>query len=331
MLWARVEGSVGFEETLRRRDGSWSIVHRRRGLDQLAGHAVPCNLRVVSAVEPFDGALGPRAVRLDALPCGGDALRARVSLLVNRAVQIDWLAADENSPVIVDYENDQCVFSVDGAARLVTPFGVLEIGAGECAVIPRAVAHRWELPYRFFRGLVVSFCNELSLPNGSFSAGLPLLNSPLYIRDVRCSRWVVANSLVANDTKIEVVFRRGNKWWSAQCRDDPTESVGWEGAVWPFGFGWEAPLRRGEVAKRTLTGEGATVGFCKNVHESGAEPGRDQVALVTTVSGEAWLGWRPAGVGWRESFGEEALASGVPVVSTEALEMTANMAVMLTR
>lgn len=327
MLWTRVEGDVGYPETLRRRDGAWSVIHRDRGPDPSPRPLTPLPPLTAAPVTPFDGALCPRALLLDDLPRGGDALSARLPLLVSDTVRVDWLCADADSPRVVDLDRDQCLLVVDGEATLDSPFGALRVGGAECAFVPRGVAHRWRVEARPLRALLVSFATELSLPDGAMVDGLPSDASPLSLRDARGPRWSKLARSDTNDGCELEVFRAGERWRAA-LRDDPLRSVGWEGRVSPFAFGWEAPLLRSRAAARALVGDGCALGFRKVAADPSAEASDDRVVLATTIEGEAWLAWEPAGA-WGAAPLPEEVVSGQPVVTARGLAMTANLAMAL--
>lgn len=328
MLWTRVEGEVGYPETLRRRDGAWSVIHRERGPDPHPKPLAPLPRPIGAPVAPFDGALRPRALRLDDLPAGGDALSSRIALLVSETVRVEWIAADLDSPRLLDLDHDQCLLVVDGEATLDTPLGALRVGGAECAFLPRGVAHRWRVEARPLRGLLISFAAELSLPAGAVTGGLPTHGSPLALRDARSPRWSHVARSPTNDT-FETSSLRSGEWWRAELRDDPLRSVGWEGRVYPFAFGWEAPLlRAGPAATRTLVGDACALGFRRGASDPSMEPSEDRVVLATTLEGEAWLAWEPAGA-WGAAALPEDVVSGQPVVTARGLAMTANLALAL--
>ncbi|MEZ4406532.1 MAG: hypothetical protein R3A52_08665 [Polyangiales bacterium] len=327
MLWTRVEGDVGYAETLRRRDGAWSVIHRDRGPDPSPRPLTPLSPLAAAPVTPFDGALCPRALRLDDLPRGGDALSARLPLLVSDTVRVDWLWADADSPRVVDLDHDQCLLVVDGDATLDSPFGALRVGGAECAFVPRGVVHRLRVEARPLRALLVSFATELSLPEGAVVDGLPTAASPLSLRDARGPRWSRLNRSETNESYDLDVLRAGSRWRAA-LRDDPLRSLGWEGRVSPFAFGWEAPLLRSKAATRTLVGDGCALGFRKGAADPAGEPSEDRVVLATTSEGEVWLAWEPAGAWGAARLPDEAV-SGQPVVTARGFAMTANLAMAL--
>src|SRR5665811_2291075 len=51
--------------------------------------------------------------------------------------------AGARSPVYRNATGDECVFIERGTATVETVFGVLEVGAGDYVILPRATNHRW--------------------------------------------------------------------------------------------------------------------------------------------------------------------------------------------
>ncbi|HZK37099.1 MAG TPA: cupin domain-containing protein, partial [Aeromicrobium sp.] len=72
-----------------------------------------------------------------------DVVTGRRLVLGNADVRISYAVAGAPSPIYRNATGDECVFIERGTAVVETVFGVLEVGAGDYVILPRATNHRW--------------------------------------------------------------------------------------------------------------------------------------------------------------------------------------------
>jgi hypothetical protein len=322
-------GSTNFEETLLRRDGAWTVLHRHaapssdatRWLHGARGPHRP------AAAEAFDGALTRRTFPFDALPDGGDAVMGRLPLLVGEGVTVSCLRADSASETVTftDFDGDQVVCVIEGGATLDTPCGTLRANPAEHVWIPRGMAHRWRVDKLGLRALVLEFVGELSLPPGSVNRWGQLgPSAPFQHRELHRPGWFARPHGAPEG--VACVMRRGGVAREAVVTVDPLATTGWDGAVYPVSVAWEVPLTRVKEAV-LFEGERSTLRTrIRAAPEVAAVAPGDRVTLALDEEGAAVVVWEPAGVA--------AVPAGPPggivvqLTTTDPLALTANGAAL---
>jgi homogentisate 1,2-dioxygenase len=169
-----------------------------------------------------------------------DVVTGRRLVLGNADVRISYVAAGEPSPLYRNGLGDECVYIEAGRAVVETVFGVLEVGAGDYVVIPRATTHRWlptgEEPVRAY---VIEANSHITPPRRYLSQrGQFLEHAPYCERDLR----VPPEPLLAEGADVDVYVKHrgpgagGIVGTILTCPTHPFDVVGWDGCLYPYVF-----------------------------------------------------------------------------------------------
>ncbi|HLU44155.1 MAG TPA: homogentisate 1,2-dioxygenase [Natronosporangium sp.] len=181
--------------------------------------------------------LKPRHLRTHKLDVGGDAVLDRSYLLANDDCRISYVAADRPSPLYRNAIGDECLYVEEGNARLETVFGVLELTAGDYAIIPTSVIYRLIPVSSPVRLLIVEANGHIGPPKRYLSVrGQFLEHAPYCERDLRGP----TEPLLVDGTDVEVYIQhrvRGGIAWTRQVfKHHPFDVVGWDGCLYPWAF-----------------------------------------------------------------------------------------------
>ena len=170
--------------------------------------------------------------KLDAT--GADAILGRSYLLANDDVRVSYVVADRPSPLYRNAIGDECLYVEDGAARVETPFGAVEVGTGDYLIVPMSVIHR-VLPTsdRPVRMLAIESTGHIGPPKRYLSVrGQFLEHSPYCERDVRGP----AEPLTVDESDVEVIVQQRGGWTRFVYAHHPFDVVGWDGCLYPWAF-----------------------------------------------------------------------------------------------
>jgi homogentisate 1,2-dioxygenase len=181
--------------------------------------------------------LKPRHLRTHKVDTGGDAVLGRVHLLANDDCRISYVVADRPSPLYRNAIGDECLYVEDGSLTIESTFGVLELTAGDYAIMPTSVIFRVVPTGGPARLLVVEATGHIGPPKRYLSVrGQFLEHSPYCERDQRAP----TEPLVADGTDVEVYVRhrvRGGVAWTRHVfAHHPFDVVGWDGCLYPWAF-----------------------------------------------------------------------------------------------
>ena len=131
--------------------------------------------------------------------------------------------------VFYDADAELLIVPQEGALRLATEFGPLEIAPGEVAVVPRGIRFRVEIAGDVARGYV---CENYGAP---FT--LPDLG-PIGSNGLASPRDFLAPvaAFEDRDAPTEVVAKFGGHLWSAQYGHSPLDVVAWHGNYYPYKY-----------------------------------------------------------------------------------------------
>ncbi len=191
----------------------------------------------ISCEDP--GPLRHRHLRTAIAAKGGDAVEARIPLMVNADVCISVAQPTASMPYWYRFAHgDEAIFIHDGSGVLESQFGTLRYRAGDYLVIPTGVLWRI-LPDRDIeqRMLVVEAYGHIEPPKRYLNRyGQFLEHSPYCERDIR-----PPDELITHDEEGEFEVRVKARDWitSYLYRHHPLDVVGWDGHLWPFAFNIE--------------------------------------------------------------------------------------------
>jgi hypothetical protein len=267
-----------------------------------------------------------------AVPCGDDAVGARLPLLYNASVCVSLVRAKTSrSSVYTDHDGDALVCVIEGGAALETPFGLLRVGAAESVWMPRHAPHRWRVEGPVFGALVLETRGELRVPGG-YTNGRGQLGTraPYGERDLRAPVWTPRTERPNGRREtIAASCRRDGRRYDTETDDDALAVVGWDGVVYPVAFGWEVASSRGYARDRATLFEhdACAVTTCVTRDDLAPPPsGDDLVTLAVDGEGEAVVVFEP-GCAAPRSVG---VAGGVTITlhAREPLRLTPNGAML---
>jgi homogentisate 1,2-dioxygenase len=161
-----------------------------------------------------------------------DPVLGRAPLLANDDVRLSYAVADQPSPLYRNAIGDECLYVEAGRARLESSFGILELTAGDYAIVPTSVIHRIvpDGPVRLF---TIEATGHLGPPRRYLSAhGQFLEHSPYCERDLRAPTFTGPTP----GTDIEVYLQHRRGWTRHVYAHHPFDLVGWDGCAYPWAF-----------------------------------------------------------------------------------------------
>ena len=169
---------------------------------------------------------------------GIDAVTGRRLLLGNGDVRLSYVVADAVSPYYRNGIGDECLYVEQGAARVETVFGDLEVADGDYAIIPRATTFRI-VPDGKIRIYAIEANSHITPPKRFLSRfGQLLEHAPYCERDLRGP----SDPYVVDVGDVEVYLKhRGNGPGGVvgtvhTLPRHPFDVVGWDGCLYPYAF-----------------------------------------------------------------------------------------------
>lgn len=153
------------------------------------------------------------------------------SLFSQSGIAIHIYACNKNMKDRFFYNADgeMLVIAEKNRVRFLTELGIVEIGSGEIAVIPRGVRFRVELPDGDARGYICENYGALfRLPELGPIGANGLANSRDFETPVACFEDV--------DGKFEILQKFGGNFWSAETDHSPLDVVAWHGNYAPYKY-----------------------------------------------------------------------------------------------
>jgi homogentisate 1,2-dioxygenase len=185
----------------------------------------------------------PRHLRLHQLFDGQewvshDVVTGRRLLLGNADVRLYYAVAGVVSPLYRNALGDECGYVEAGSATVQTPFGALEVTAGDYVMLPRGTTHRWvpltEQPLRVY---CIEAGSHIAPPPRYLSAfGQFLEHAPYCERDLRGPD---PPEVVAGAEVEVLVKHRGARGLAGTVYTyphHPFDVVGWDGCLYPYAF-----------------------------------------------------------------------------------------------
>src|SRR5262245_31002744 len=179
--------------------------------------------------------LQPRMFQTADVAPGGDSVTGRRCLLVNENLRVSCVVADEPSPLFRNAVGDELVFIQDGAARLESVYGTLDVSTGDYVRVPMGCIHRW-VPSSAGDGtrmLILEATGHIQIPNRFLSPrGQFLEHAPYSERDFRGP----GEALVVDDEEAQVLVKHRDGVTLHTFAHHPFNVVGWDGTVYPWAF-----------------------------------------------------------------------------------------------
>jgi homogentisate 1,2-dioxygenase len=220
-LLEELVGQEGFS------DVSSLLYHRNSPSALLRIEAIDDNRPALCALQP----VAPMHIRAGDVTTGPDPVLGRKLLLGNDDVRVCVAWANESSPIYRDAVGDQLVYVQSGSCVLESALGTTQLTDGDYLVIPRGIAHRWELTAAV-EVLVFESSGHIRPPRKYLSAaGQFLEHAPYCERDIRPP---MGPHVVDDAGPVDVVVRTRAGLSRHTHQHHPFDVVGWDGALYPW-------------------------------------------------------------------------------------------------
>jgi homogentisate 1,2-dioxygenase len=157
----------------------------------------------------------------------------RQALLANDDCRISYVLADTPSPLYRNAVGDECLYVESGRLRLLSTFGVLDLVAGDYAIVPTSVVHQLVPVDGPVRLLTVEATGHIGPPRRYLSVrGQFLEHAPYCERDLRGP----TEPLLVEGTDVEVLVQHRRGWTRHVYAQHPFDVVGWDGCLYPWAF-----------------------------------------------------------------------------------------------
>ena len=167
---------------------------------------------------------------------GSDFLSARKVLLANGDCSIS-ICSPEQRTMDFFYKNaegDEVIFIHDGKGTLLSPFGKLDIRAGDYVVIPRTVIYKLEFEEGPLRLLIIESASPVeTVKRYRNELGQLLEHSPYCERDIRAPHELVTDTSKGDHL---VKIKKLGCLHQYVYNFSPLDIVGWDGFLWPYAF-----------------------------------------------------------------------------------------------
>jgi homogentisate 1,2-dioxygenase len=185
------------------------------------------------------GPLRPRHLRTATVAASGDAVEARVPLMLNADLCIG--VAHPTQSMQYWYrcaDGDEVIFVHEGSGVFESQYGILRYKTGDYLVIPTGVLWRI-IPDEGIeqRMLFIEACGHIEPPKRYLNSyGQFLEHSPYCERDIRPPQELITHD---EEGEFEVRVKARNQITSYIYHYHPLDVVGWDGHLWPFAFNIE--------------------------------------------------------------------------------------------
>ena len=178
-----------------------------------------------------------RLFQSDRVPEGGQLLDARTPMLFNADVVVLLARPTQTDDAyFANGDGDELWFVQEGAARLESPCGWLDVQVGDYVAVPRSMIHRWHVtePMRLI-GFELS-CG-LTIPKDFRNpVGQLRMDAPYTHRDFRRPTGPIATPSQVQDGPKVLVVKKGGAFTRFELEHPPMDVVGWDGFVYPWAF-----------------------------------------------------------------------------------------------
>lgn len=199
------------------------------------GHAPPV------ADERAETPLMRRLYASDKIPAGGQLFERRYPILFSADLTIHLARPTESDDAyFANGDGDELWYVQEGAARLESPCGFLEVREGDYVFVPRSMVHRWHLVTREMRLLGMEAHGGVHVPEQFRNpVGQLKLDAPFTHRDFVHPVGPIATPDRVQDGPLDLFVKKGGKYTHCVMAHPPMDVVGWEGFVYPWAFNIE--------------------------------------------------------------------------------------------
>lgn len=195
------------------------------------GHAIP------KAAEP--GPLKRRLYNTRNMPVGGTVFEGRVPLMFNRDVAVYFACPDAADDVyFANGDGDELWYVEEGAARLESVCGWLDVVAGDYVWVPKSMIHRWH-PKSPMRMMGMEASSVVVPKDFRNPVGQLKMDAPYTHRDFVRPQGPIATPAAPQDGPRELFVKKGGRFSRLLLERPPMDVVGWDGFVYPWAFAIE--------------------------------------------------------------------------------------------
>ena len=232
------EGRLYYEEMFTRGgfSGAFTYFYHRSPITPTRDVAV--SDRGFHAPVAAEDALRPLKRRLydsNKIAAGGQAVDRRVPVLFNHDVTVYLVRATASDDVyFANGDGDELWYVQEGAARLESPCGWLDVKAGDYVWVPHSMMHRWHLSGEL-RAMVFEAPEGVMVPREFRNpVGQLKMDAPYTHRD-----FVHPEGPLAQDGPKTLLAKKGGVFSRYTLAHAPMDVVGWDGFVYPWAFAIE--------------------------------------------------------------------------------------------
>jgi homogentisate 1,2-dioxygenase len=179
----------------------------------------------------------------DRISPGGQLLDRRVPILFNANLTVLLARPTESDDAyFANGDGDELWFVHEGAARLESSCGWLDVKAGDYVWVPKGIVHRWHLSSPEMRLI----CFESRGQKGIFvpasfrnPVGQLKMDAPYTHRDFVHPVGPIATVDAVQDGPRELLVKKGGVYTRYALERPPMDVLGWDGFVYPFAFAIE--------------------------------------------------------------------------------------------
>ena len=225
-------GALRFEECFTRLgfDGEFSILYHEASptADRAIGPSEPGPLERQAPAWAAEQPLRRRLVLGERAPEGWTPVCGNPDVVVSL---FDVPAGESPDAGFANGDGDDLHYVFSGAATLESPFGDLDVAAGDYVLVPRSVVHRWKVAERL-TGASFELRGGFHLPTQYRNpVGQLRMDAPYTHRDFK--RPALRGP---RPGPREVLVKKGDRFLRREPAANPFDVVGWDGTVWPFAF-----------------------------------------------------------------------------------------------
>ncbi len=169
----------------------------------------------------------------------GKPLDARVPILSNKDMTIFLAQATETDDTyFANGDADELWYVHDGAAKLESYCGALDVREGDYVWVPRSLPHRWLLPAGGgLKAMIMEAHGGVVVPQGfRNSIGQLKMDAPYTHRDFVAPQGPLATWDKAPEGPRELIVKKSGRFSSLMLERAPMDVIGWDGFVYPWAF-----------------------------------------------------------------------------------------------
>ncbi len=231
------EGHLYYEEMFTRGgfSGAFTYFYHRNPITPSRDVAVSARGFDLPAAVEGKEPLKRRLYDSNKIATGGQPIDRRVPVLFNRDVTVSLVRATETDDVyFANGDGDELWFVHEGAARLESPCGWLDVTAGDYVWVPHAMIHRWHVQ-KELRAMIFEAPDGITIPSDFRNPiGQLKMDAPYTHRD-----FVYPKEPLAQDGPKTLLGKKRGVFTEYTLAHAPMDVVGWDGFVCPWAFAIE--------------------------------------------------------------------------------------------